>query len=108
MRKLFPASLCQRYVSFLASLPLATTPGVPKRGEALRINDRFEIADWRFAEQIWRTTALRALVEESGMDWGGTVCGLNPRIRVYRYKQGQFFDQHCEFKKAFLSVVLMS
>lgn len=27
--------------------------------------------------------------------WGGEVCGLNPRIRVYRYGKGQFFGQHC-------------
>ena len=27
--------------------------------------------------------------------WGGEVCGLNPRLRVYRYGKGQFFGQHC-------------
>ena len=94
IRKLFPASLCQRYVSFLSALPLATTPGVPKKGEAVRVNDRFEISDWGFAEQLWRRTALKELVEEQGF-WGGELLGLNPRIRIYRYSEGQFFGQHC-------------
>ncbi len=26
--------------------------------------------------------------------WGGEVLGLNPNIRVYRYRPGQFFDKH--------------
>ena len=26
--------------------------------------------------------------------WGGEVIGLNPNIRVYRYRPGQFFDKH--------------
>lgn len=26
---------------------------------------------------------------------GGEPLGLNPRIRIYRYKKGQFFDCHC-------------
>ena len=96
-RKLFTATLCQRYVSYLASLPLATTPGIPKRGEALRVNDRFEIQDADFAERLWRETALRELVEAEGKGtWGGEVVGLNPRVRIYRYKSGQFFDKHCE------------
>ena len=97
-RKLFPASLCQSLVAFLASLPLATTPGVPKKGEAVRVNDRFEVQDAVFAERLWRETALQELVAGSEGDWGGEVCGLNPRIRVYRYSKGQFLDQHCESK----------
>jgi hypothetical protein len=35
-------------------------------------------------------------VEDPLRMWGGEVIGLNPNIRVYRYKKGQFFDQHCE------------
>ena len=40
LRSFFPRSLCRDYVSFLAGLPLTTTPGKPKRGDALRVNDR--------------------------------------------------------------------
>ncbi|KAJ5481294.1 hypothetical protein N7475_000106 [Penicillium sp. IBT 31633x] len=120
IRNLLPASLCKTYVSFLASLPLTTTPGKPKRDEALRVNDRFQIEDGRFAEMLWSTTALKELVttrfEEDEYDiegaerqssknpstvaerarqlWGGEPLGLNPNIRIYRYSAGQFFGQH--------------
>jgi len=99
------SSLCKTYVSFLATLPLTTTPGKPKRGEAVRVNDRYQIDDAVFAERLWSQTALKGLVtgEAAGATdaerkalWGGDVVGVNPNIRVYRYGKGQFFDQHCE------------
>ncbi|KAL9594504.1 MAG: hypothetical protein Q9219_006998 [cf. Caloplaca sp. 3 TL-2023] len=108
IRNFFPSSLCKSYVSFLASLPLVTTPVQPKKGDAVRVNDRFQVEDGAFADELWRGAGLRDLiggVEEddgdvgargrsSGGLWGGRVCGLNPRIRVYRYSKGQFFGQH--------------
>lgn len=92
----FTANLCKTYVSFLATLPLTTTPGKPRPGEAVRVNDRFEIEDPAFAQRLWQDTALKELVESYGDQeiWGGQVLGLNPRIRIYRYSPGQFFDQH--------------
>lgn len=116
-----PATLCKTYTSFLSSLPLTTTPGKPKKDEAVRVNDRFQVEDGRFAEMLWRETALRELVttgldrgeyDEDGIvdgleegdaardelvrrTWGGEVLGLNPNIRIYRYSMGQFFAQHC-------------
>ncbi|KAL8947981.1 MAG: hypothetical protein Q9222_005789 [Ikaeria aurantiellina] len=106
IRKFFTSSLCKNYVSFLSSLPLVTTPGQPRKGDALRVNDRFQVNDPSFAEELWATAGLQNLV--TGTDagngltkpdftqfWGGEVCGLNPRIRIYRYTRGQFFDQHC-------------
>lgn len=99
------STLCKNYVSFLSTLPLTTTPGKPKRGEAVRVNDRYQINDPAFAERLWTQTALKELVtgEAAGATeverwtlWGGEVIGLNPNIRVYRYGKGQFFDQHCE------------
>lgn len=117
----FPASLCKTYVSFLASLPMLTTPGKPKKDEAVRVNDRFQVQDETFAEMVWRDTALRELVteragEEDESDasddedggngkagrrapeeiWGGKPLGLNANIRIYRYSKGQFFGAHCE------------
>jgi hypothetical protein len=102
------ATLCKTYVSFLSSLPLTTTPGKPKKGDAVRVNDRFQIDDAAFAERLWNETALKSLVtgtaEEGALGlteaqrkelWGGEVVGLNPNIRIYRYSKGQFFDQHC-------------
>ncbi|KAL8673606.1 MAG: hypothetical protein Q9168_001961 [Polycauliona sp. 1 TL-2023] len=105
IRNFFTSSLCKTYVSFLSSLPLVTTPGQPKKGDAVRVNDRFQVDDPSFAEQLWKSAGLEKLVtnpdEDGGMSkqtlsqlWGGEVCGLNPRIRIYRYSKGQFFAQH--------------
>ena len=109
LRNLFTSTLCHKYVQFLSSLPLVTTPVRPKSGDAVRVNDRFEVQDEAFAQRLWRETGLEGLVrggsgeQEDGKDamgdrktlWGGEVCGLNPRLRVYRYGKGQFFGQHC-------------
>jgi hypothetical protein len=99
------STLCKSYIAFLSTLPLTTTPGKPKRGDAVRVNDRFQIDDPAFAQRLWSQTCLKELVmgqaagetesERRGL-WGGDVVGLNPNIRVYRYTKGQFFDQHCE------------
>ncbi|KAJ4991603.1 hypothetical protein SVAN01_02984 [Stagonosporopsis vannaccii] len=103
----FTATLCKNYVSFLSSLPLTTTPGKPKKGDAVRVNDRYQIDDPAFAERLWSGTSLKNLVTGAaageGLNltedqrkalWGGEVIGLNPNIRIYRYSKGQFFDQH--------------
>lgn len=120
IRNFLPGTLCKTYASFLASLPLTTTPGKPKKDEALRVNDRFQLEDSRFAEMLWSTTALKELVttrfaeeedqeneedeesspariaEQARQLWGGEPLGLNPNIRIYRYSTGQFFGQHCK------------
>ncbi|EFE43958.1 hypothetical protein TRV_01281 [Trichophyton verrucosum HKI 0517] len=105
IRNLFSSALCKTYISFLTSLPLITTPGRPKKDEALRVNDRFQVDDASFAELLWSGTGLKELVcssasqsdnEDDGekVDWDGEVLGLNPNIRIYRYTKGQFFGQH--------------
>jgi len=120
IRRFFTSSLCKTYVSCLSSLPLITTARNPKKGEAVRVNDRFQIHDAGFAESLWSSTALKQLVlveetrrggvqfqegeieseidndEDNGVDalWGGRPLGLNPNIRIYRYVQGQFFARH--------------
>ncbi|KAH6630274.1 hypothetical protein B0J18DRAFT_420686 [Chaetomium sp. MPI-SDFR-AT-0129] len=95
-RSFFPRSLCRDYVTFLRGLPLTTTPGKPKRGEAVRVNDRFQIDDPKFAHRLWTETGLKEalLSEEFKRLWNGEVLGLNPNIRIYRYTPGQFFDAH--------------
>lgn len=62
MRKFWTAALCRDYVAFLKGLPLTTTPGKPKKGEALRVNDRFQVQDEAFANRLWIETGLRELV----------------------------------------------
>lgn len=103
---LFTSSLSANYVSFLRTLPLITTPGRPKRGDAVRVNDRFQIDDPGFAQRLWNDTALEQLVTAGDIDgvvlgdkqrrelFGGDILGLNSNIRIYRYSEGQFFDQH--------------
>lgn len=59
LRSFFPRSLCRDYVSFLRELPLVTTPGKPRRGEAVRVNDRFQVDDAQFANRLWTETGLR-------------------------------------------------
>ncbi len=55
----FPRRLCRDYVAFLATLALQTTPGTPKRGDAVRVNDRFQVHDGAFATALWERTGLR-------------------------------------------------
>lgn len=91
-------TLCKTYTTFLSTLPLTTTPGKPKRGEAVRVNDRYQIHDPTFAHTLWTQTSLKELVtsfaDDPSIFWGGEMLGLNPNIRVYRYRPGQFFDKH--------------
>lgn len=63
-RSFFPRSLARDYVAFLGGLPLTTTPGKPKRGMALRVNDRFQIDDAYFANRLWTETGLREAVAD--------------------------------------------
>jgi hypothetical protein len=106
---LFTPTLSTKYVSFLRSLPLVTTPATPKRGNAVRVNDRYQLDDPTFARNLWHQTALHHLITTAKIDndellttqqklslFGGKVLGLNPNIRVYRYSAGQFFDRHVD------------
>jgi hypothetical protein len=61
----FTSKLSATYVSFLKTLPLTTTPGKPKKGDALRYNDRFQVLDEQFANRLWEETGLRELIYES-------------------------------------------
>ncbi|CEF77127.1 hypothetical protein FGSG_08717 [Fusarium graminearum PH-1] len=92
----FPRSLCRDYVAFLKTLPLQTTPGRPKRGEAVRVNDRFQVDSQDFATRLWEQTGLKEALLQGDVEekWGGEPVGLSPNIRIYRYSKGQFFDCH--------------
>ncbi|KAJ4386739.1 hypothetical protein N0V93_009637 [Gnomoniopsis smithogilvyi] len=96
IRNFWPKSLCRDYVSFLRTLSLTTTPGKPKRGDAVRVNDRFQVQDQAFANRLWLQTGLRDVLmgEDWKGLWGGDVVGLSPNIRIYRYSPSQFFDAH--------------
>jgi hypothetical protein len=62
IRNFWTSTLCKNYVSFLKTLPLTTTPGKPKKGDALRFNDRFQIVDEGFANRLWMETGLKELL----------------------------------------------
>nr|EAQ71089.1 hypothetical protein MGCH7_ch7g496 [Pyricularia oryzae 70-15] len=99
MHNFFPRSLCRDYVAFLKTLPLVTTPARPKKGEAVRQNDRFQVNDPDFAARLWLQTGLKeALTADCKpipcASRGGDVVGLSPNIRVYRYTKGQHFAPH--------------
>ena len=79
--RFFTSTLCKTYVNFLqTSVDLTTTPGVPKRGYAVRVNDRFQVQDAAFADMLWTKSGLRDVVaREDHALWGGDVVGLNPK-----------------------------
>lgn len=65
-RNFWPQKLCHDYVAFLRTLPLTTTPGKPKKGEAVRVNDRFQLHDPAFASRLWLETGLKeAILDET-------------------------------------------
>ncbi len=65
IRNFWPRSLCRDYVAFLRGLPLVTTPGRPRRGEAVRVNDRFQTDDALFAARLWQQTGLSAALGQA-------------------------------------------
>jgi hypothetical protein len=73
IQNFWTSTLCKNYVQFLKALPLTTTPGKPKKGEALRFNDRFQVQDEVFANRLWMETGLRELLlgEVEGYEGGG-------------------------------------
>lgn len=62
IRNFWSKSLCRNYLSLLRSLPLTTTPGKPKRGDAVRVNDRFQVHDQGFANRLWLETGLKQVL----------------------------------------------
>lgn len=67
VRNFWSRALCRDYVAFLRTLSLTTTPGRPKRGEATRVNDRFQVQDQAFADRLWTETGLRDVL--LGEEW---------------------------------------
>lgn len=67
IRNFWPKSLCRDYVSFLKTLSLTTTPGRPRKGDAVRFNDRFQVQDPAFANRLWLQTGLQDVL--TGDDW---------------------------------------
>ncbi|KAI5795238.1 hypothetical protein EDC01DRAFT_717266 [Geopyxis carbonaria] len=94
--RFFTNTLCRTYVSYLEkATTLTTTPVQPKKGNAVRVNDRSQVLDKAFAQRLWEDSGLKEVIQrEDPALWGGEIMGLNPNIRIYRYRTGQFFDKH--------------
>ncbi|RYP63515.1 hypothetical protein DL769_006936 [Monosporascus sp. CRB-8-3] len=79
----WPKSLCRDYVTFLKTLPLTTTPGRPKRGEAVRQNDRYQVNDPAFSQKLWLETGLKdALRDDSVRHLCTASYSSNIRMRL--------------------------
>lgn len=85
IRNFWTKKLCKNYISFLETLPLTTTPGKPKKGEALRVNDRFEVMDEVFANRLWLETGLKELIvgNESGEAPDGDGLSKEERVELW-------------------------
>lgn len=54
-------------MAFLKTLPLVTAPGkLPRRGQALRVNDRLAVQDAGWAERLWGEGGLGELLRGGG------------------------------------------
>ncbi|KAE9464929.1 hypothetical protein C3L33_03160, partial [Rhododendron williamsianum] len=66
----------------------------PTKGEAYRDNDRVSVNDPVLANTIWES-GLNKLFCDFKIR-GKVAVGLNPNIRLYRYKVGQRFGRHID------------
>ena len=93
IKNFWTGKLCKDYVAFLRTLPLVTTPGKPKKGEALRVNDRFQITDEAFANRLWLETGLKDLVcgieneDGSTNDDGEEIMSIDDRRELWYFSR---------------------
>ncbi|KAK6454641.1 uncharacterized protein RJT20DRAFT_60006 [Scheffersomyces xylosifermentans] len=99
----FSKELCNELIkSFEKGLTLETTPLVKSKEYAVRVNDRCALNDFKSAEILWDYLKQLLLQDTEYEDqelkkikgiFKG-ACGLNPQLRVYRYKKGHHFNSH--------------
>jgi predicted 2-oxoglutarate/Fe(II)-dependent dioxygenase YbiX len=94
----FSVKECDSLISYIeANIHLQTTPAIPKRGEALRSNDRISLSDANFANTLW-TIGIDKVVQSTSTIYKAALphkpAGLNSNIRIYRYTPGQKFECH--------------
>jgi hypothetical protein len=85
---------CERYVALSEGVgygdaPINTFSG-PVVNKRMRNNERVMLDDPALAADLWGR--LRPFVPEACGQW--RACGLNERLRFYRYDPGQRFDWH--------------
>ena len=102
IRNFFTKELCNELIkSFETKLSLETTPIIKSKEYAVRFNDRTSMTDlisadilWKYLEQILLNNPYED--EELGEinEIFKESVGLNPQLRVYRYKKGHHFNKH--------------
>ncbi len=85
---------CERHIARaeaagFGDAPINTFAG-PQVNKQMRNNDRVMLDDPALAAGLW--DRLRPFVPERRGSW--VACGLNERLRFYRYDPGQRFDWH--------------
>ncbi|RCK67288.1 hypothetical protein Cantr_03349 [Candida viswanathii] len=102
IRNFFTKDLCNELIkSFETKLTLETTPLIKSKEYAVRFNDRTSMTDLVSADILWLYLAQilssnpyndEDLAEINEIFQDGV--GLNPQLRVYRYKRGHHFNKH--------------
>ncbi|KAG7195543.1 uncharacterized protein KQ657_003306 [Scheffersomyces spartinae] len=100
-----PVTVCDLLIkTFETGLKLETTPLVKSKGYAVRVNDRVSLPNSYGASQsLW--LYLNSILsqgneyeyEDDDNDISHTfqdAIGLNPQLRVYRYRKGHHFGKH--------------
>ncbi|RLV93693.1 hypothetical protein JA1_002444 [Spathaspora sp. JA1] len=92
----FSKKLCQELIrSFEQGITLETTPIIKSKEYAVRFNDRASLTDLNSADILWKY--LGKVLEQGDPDIQkvfNNACGLNPQLRLYRYKKGHHFNKH--------------
>uniref|UniRef100_A0A7N0SWA8 Fe2OG dioxygenase domain-containing protein n=1 Tax=Kalanchoe fedtschenkoi TaxID=63787 RepID=A0A7N0SWA8_KALFE len=66
----------------------------PAYGEAFRDNDRIAVNDPDLADTLWQSGLSKVFMDIKIRR--KVAVGLNPNIRLYRYKAGQHFGRHID------------
>lgn len=105
INKFFSPELCQELISsFEKGINLETTPLRKLKEYAVRVNDRWSTTDYESSQKLWQYLKQLLIQEnEYGYEDPETAAikrdfeqaiGLNPQLRVYRYRKGHHFGQH--------------
>lgn len=103
--KFFLPEICQQLISlFEQGITLETTPMRKSKEYAVRVNDRWSTTDFFLAQALWKYLSQILLAEneygyvdpeiEALHEQFNLAIGLNPQLRVYRYRKGHHFGQH--------------
>ena len=105
IRQFVPRALCEQWrdraeEQGFTSAPVPTKRGAVHRPE-VRNNERVIVDDVAWADQLWRRASeqlpesWRVRHVTTGLHTGHfEACGLNERLRFYRYSPGQRFRTH--------------